>query len=203
MKEDSIAHLVDSLSGGLIDNDRRRAYSSYNMLFRIGAEAIPLLEKRLLDQSWDHLRYPYLSRYAVGIIALIRDIDEDRGDAAIERLIHNGCDEGLKRAIHSVQEFSASSFVRYRLYDVDILEEKGLTTTISIRSLLEVWLANIPRKDLDHLVRILVVHPKRLHESAGNYTPFLAKIELAWPALLKKRSVFSSLVSLTLVQIRS
>jgi hypothetical protein len=138
----------------------------------------------------------HLSEMDTPVVSLVRDINEDRGDALIAKLIGNGCHDAIKGILHSLSRFSVKDCERYRLEGIEVLSEKGIDFGADLPSLLSRWLQNVPIPDKEGIVRILVVEDKNLHDAQGTYTPYLAMIVLGWPKEISRIPIIGRLFRL-------
>lgn len=170
---------LKTLSRGLMNDDPYGTYSGYCALYKIGHPALPALTKSVLKCDVSVVKYKELTRYVVGLISLIHDIDENKGKSVIDKVKSNGCVDHLRVQLESISQFSLKGYDKYDLKGIEVIEHKELAPEGEIRTYLENWIANIPEKDLEGVVRLVVCKPEDI-KAAGTYMPMLQKIAIAW-----------------------
>ena len=165
----------------VLQGDYRGTYRAHKEIYRMGRATIPLLREGVLRSDFSNPKYPAATRYASALVNLIRDIDENEARCIAQQIIEKGCAPPLRHVLDSICRFSLTDYTDYSIRGVRVLQHRELSTTCDVQAWLERWMANVPEKDLEDLIRIFVVRPGDAEmNAAGTYTPYLCKVTLVW-----------------------
>lgn len=185
--EEEINRHIRTLSLGLLQVNYSVAYKEYNALYRIGEPVIPYLKEIILKTEWSNTKYKELSFYLTGFVSLLHDINESEGNQIIQALVSKGCPSHVRALLHSLSQFSEADFTKFKINDITVLVHKDINAKCDTKPFINGWLANIPEHEQRELVRIIIVKPEDI-QAAGEYTPLLYKITVAWLNTFKTNS---------------
>jgi hypothetical protein len=99
----------------------------------------------------------------------------------------------VRALLHSLSQFSQADFTKFKINDIAVLVHKDIDAKCDTKPFISAWLANIPEHEQRELLRIIIVKPGDI-QSAGEYTPLLYKITVAWFNRFKTNSFLFKLL---------
>lgn len=171
---------IEKLLRGLAHSSADLIYASHREIYRLGAAAIPGLERRILEADWTTLGRPELTRMMTGLVSVLHDIDEARSRPAIDQITRNGCHPAVQGILRSIARFDKNKFRVHEISGVRILESKDIEDAEQVPLFLERWLGNVPPPDLTGIERLYVIRQPAQADYAGRYMPVLSTITLIW-----------------------
>jgi hypothetical protein len=198
MEKNAIEAGFEKLLRGLAHNSAEAIYSGHRALYRIGAAAIPEIERRIFQREWKAIARPEEVRFLTGLVNLLHDIDEARSRDVIDRLLENGCPPSIHGILRSVRRFDTNDFRVQAIRGLRVLESKEISENEHVAEHLDGWLENIPPHDLAGIERLYVI-PHELHmDYSGQYMPILSTINLVWKPLYFSSAIFDRLHRLSI-----
>jgi len=185
----NIEKYIQDFSRGLVHNNRTIALEGYRALYQTGDAAIPHIKKLIFRFDWEKPTSGESTRFFVGFISLLQDINAVEANQVITQVVDNGCPDHIKIQLRSISQFSISNFKQYSLSNTNIYESKKLDASFRIGYWIGKWIKNIPEKDLKEISRIYIVEPDAL-SSLGTYTPVLCKVAISWEMPESKFNLF-------------
>jgi hypothetical protein len=176
---------LKKLLAAIAHKNDAEAMKSHKALYKIGPSTIPFVADTFLnldlsDTSSAQVKSGVEIRYAIGLISLIHDIDENASKKVAQQFIQKGCKATTKQRLKSILEFTLSDYLQYEVKGVKIFEEKGIKSQVKVQSKLEKWLSNVSGADLSEIDRLYVVSRTRDQEYAGRYMPIFNNVKLVW-----------------------
>lgn len=175
----TIEGYLKSLSLGLVQNSNAQIYKAHRELYRIGSEAVPYIEKRLLSYSWSDIRYGSELNILSGLLNLVNDIDEGKARVLGETIIDSRCSEIVEKRVNSITSFTLNEFYLHEIEGLNIYQSKSLGEPKKIESRMRKWLSIVEKEDLIEIERVYVI-PRTDEDHRGTYMPVLSSIMVEW-----------------------
>lgn len=186
MPDREVQSALDTLMRGLSVGHPREAAAGYKALFKLGHDAIPVIERKIFQSQWKDLDYPHQIKLISALVGLIHDIDETRSRAVVDAVVKRGCHPSVESVLNSICRFNLVNYRKYEIRGIDVFESKEIITRYNIKHYLTKWLSNIPEIDLQNVERIFVIDVDENQDYAGYYIPYLFVITLVWRNSHKK-----------------
>ncbi len=178
MSSDIQKHLK-SLSFGIMQGSYEQVYKAHHALYDIGAEALPAIEEKLLQQSWEDVEHGARIGQLIAMLNLIHDMDEERAKTVGEQIRKAGCSIKVDRRIAAITTFTLDNFNCFEVAGMKIFQSKQLGKQAAFEKRLKKWLAVVPEADLSQVERLYLV-PKSDSDYLGYYMPILCKVVVEW-----------------------
>ena len=180
MPDTDMEGLYSRLARGVASGAHEDAYRAYKGLYQLGDAALPFIQEKLLRADFKSIQYVEQTKIIAALANLVHDIDETVSKELHRAIKKRDCHRSIEKILDIIDGFSTANFERYIIEDVEVFESKRITPRHDVRSHLDDWFENLPKKDLAGIERIYVVNQKEEREYLGNYMPFLAVITLVW-----------------------
>jgi hypothetical protein len=176
---------LKKLLAAIAHKNNAEAMKAHKALYKIGSSTIPFVADALLNLDLSQTSSAQVIsgveiRYAIGLISLIHDIDENASNKVAQQFIQKGCKATTKQRLKSILEFTLDDYLQYEVQGIKIFEEKEIKSQVNIQSKLEKWLSNVSEADLSEIDRLYVVSQTKDQEYAGRYTPIFYNVKLVW-----------------------
>jgi len=184
----------------LSQNITNEVYSTYKVLFDIGEETIPYLEKEIIHHDWSVIKHKSQVALLNCIVTLINDINENHCRIIVNKILKNDCSVVVKSCLNSIISFSLEDYHSYTLLGINILESKELNNHNTIKNKFKKWLHVVPKKDIVNINRIYIIPFNEDYTYSGTYTPILSYIRLVWDSPSNKLNFFMTWINHILIE---
>ena len=197
--DDTIEKAMQRLRQGLMTGSTELVSDAHRSLYNAVPQSIPYIVANLRSLSLDKAGRGEFINLAVGLAALLHDIDERAAeeffDAAETQQVH----PVIKAGFRSIRRFTKDDYRLCNSFDIDIYEHKCLPVgSKSPSDHVVEWLLQVPGDDLAGLSRIYISWEDELADFRGYYLPGLAVITVLWDATATKSSISRFLIRRTL-----
>jgi hypothetical protein len=174
-----------------MSGNERLALVAYQALYEIGSPAAAAVALELERFDLRKALPLEASKLLAGLVALQRDLDEERSDTFINAKLSLNPPQVTTGILRSARRVRRSDFATSRYGDVIVFEHAAIDMRYGASNHVRTWLSQLTTEDLIGVSRIYIVPGDFRNDWLGTYMPVLGVVTIAWTTIIPPSSVFN------------